>query len=177
MLEIIEKINEIAIEYAGILSIIGVTVFSIITGTIKYVIKNRKIKEEQIKIKQKEIETKRHKFENYKSITIKLIEEFLDSGHDHYADWKYLVDKNSYIEHYIKEVLGKYDDIEDIQNLLIHLEIIECYRGSNCKFVLPMKPTNDRNVYFLFLKYLEALINRVENNEYDDKIMEYIKNN
>ena len=88
-----------------------------------------------------------------------------------------MVDRNSYIEHYINQVLGKNDDIEDIQNLLVHLEIIECYSGSNCKFILPMPITNDRNIYALFLRYLEILRNKVKNNEYDDKIMEYVKNN
>ena len=61
-----------------------------------------------------------------------------------------MVDRNSYIEHYINQVLGKNDDIEDIQNLLVHLEIIECYSGSNCKFILPMPITN---IKYTAIKY------------------------
>ena len=81
MLEIIDKINDIATEYSGILSVIGgVTVVSIITGIIKliqHVRKKKKIKEKQREVEQQKIEIEYNKFKNYKSITVKLIEEFL----------------------------------------------------------------------------------------------------
>lgn len=166
--------KEIISVYSTIIQTLAAIAIPIIVGMWAKVDQKRKYKENIKRIEQKEIEIKNNKFENYKEITIRFLDGFLNQAINVYAGWEDLDKDNKNIKYHIQNVINNNDDFEDVKYLLVYLKIIECDDSSSCNFILPREVRNDRDIYVKFLQYLKCIRYNVKNNSYDNQIKEYI---